>query len=49
MAARREPGQGRGSATIGDLYRVPDHGKAELVDGEPIDQPKTKWARQLRS
>jgi Uma2 family endonuclease len=36
MAQLRETGHLRWSATVDDLYHVPDHGKAELVDGELV-------------
>lgn len=32
----RDAGRGHWAATIDDLYRVPEHGKAELVDGELV-------------
>ena len=31
-----QPAAPRGSATIEDLYRVPDNGKAEIVEGELV-------------
>lgn len=36
MAQVRETGRLRWSATVDDLYHVPDHGKAELVNGELV-------------
>lgn len=36
MARVRDADRVRWSATVDDLYRVPEHGKAELVDGELV-------------
>src|SRR5215211_4698058 len=39
--ARRNPMSPRTKATIDDLYRVPENGKAELVDGELVPMAPT--------
>lgn len=36
-----QPAAPRGSATIDDLYRVPENGKAEIVEGELVLMPPT--------